>query len=135
MAQNTVEKPQDWMALQGSLAAPSAAKVQSYNRDFLGIVSSTQAEVLRAAQLESGAYVRRVQALVVDVTKNAPAGSGAAMAALNSTISAASTFYQSLGKTGQQAVEVARSNLDVAVAVASKSARRAIEQEQQAARR
>ncbi|KVO55626.1 TIGR01841 family phasin [Burkholderia stagnalis] len=135
VAQNAVEKPQDWLAFQGSIAAPMAEKLQSYTREFLGIVSSSQAEVLKVAQTGGDAYVHRIQAFVEDAARNAPSGPEAAVAAWNSAIVAANTLYQTLGNTGQQAVEVARSNFDVAVAAASKSARRGLEQEQQAAKR
>ncbi|KVC58988.1 phasin family protein [Burkholderia stagnalis] len=133
--QNAIDKPQDWTAVQGSIAAPAAEKLQSYSREFLGIVSSTQAEVLRVAQAGGDAYVQRIQAFVEDATRNASSGPEAAVAAWNSAIVAANTLYQTLGNTGQQAVEVARSNFDVAVAAASKSAKRGLEQEQQAAKR
>ncbi|WP_321873201.1 phasin family protein [Burkholderia ubonensis] len=135
VARSTAEKPQDWIAIQRSIAAPLAEKVQSYSREFFGILSSAQAEVLKAAQAGNASYVRRVQTFVEDATKHAPAGSEAAVAAWNSAIVAANTLYQTLEKTGQQAVEVARSNIDVVAAAASKSAKRAIEQEQQAAKR
>ncbi|MGU7782046.1 phasin family protein [Burkholderia sp. PU8-34] len=135
IGQNTIVKPQDWVAIQGATMAPMAEKVQSYSSEFWGIVSSAQAALLKAAQAGSDTYVRRVQTFVEDATKNAPAGSEAAVAALNSAIDAANMFYQTLGKTGQQAVEVAQSNFDVAAAAVSKSTRRAIEQQQQAAKR
>lgn len=135
VAQNAVEKPQDWTAFQGSIAAPMAEKLQSYTRELLGIVSSSHAEALKVAQAGGDAYVHRIQAFVEDATRNAPSAPEAAVAAWNSAIIAANTLYQTLGNTGQQAVEVARSNFDVAVAAASKSAKRAIEQDQQAAKR
>jgi hypothetical protein len=56
------------------------------------------------------------------------------MAALNSAIAAANTLYETLQGAGQQAVEVTRSNLDIAAA-ASKSARRAIDPVLPAAKR
>ncbi|KIP14385.1 phasin family domain protein [Burkholderia sp. MSHR3999] len=135
VARSTAEKPQDWIAIQRSIAAPLAEKVQSYSREFFGILSSAQAEVLKAAQAGNESCVRRVQTFVEDATKHAPAGSEAAVAAWNSAIVAANTLYQTLEKTGQQAVEVARSNIDVVAAAASKNAKRAIEQERQAAKR
>ncbi|RQR62734.1 phasin family protein [Burkholderia sp. Bp9126] len=134
--QNAIDKPQDWTAFQGSIAAaPAAEKLQAYSRAFLGIVSSTHAEVLKVAQAGGDAYVHRIQAFVEDATRNTASAPEAAVAAWNSAIIAANTLYQTLGNTGQQAVEVARSNFDVAVAAASKSAKRALEQEQQAAKR
>lgn len=134
-AQSTADNPQDWVTLQGALDAPLAERAQSYNREFLGIMSSAQAEVLRAAQVEGQACMQRAQTFFDEATRNAPAGSEAAVAAFNSAMTAANTLYQTLGNTGQQAVEVAQSNFNVVVDGASKNARRALAQEQRAARR
>lgn len=79
--------------------------------------------------------MHRIQAFVDDAAKFAPSGSEATVAAWNSAIVAANTLYQTLGSTGQQAVDVARSNFDVAALAASKQAKRAVDQEQQAAKR
>ncbi|WP_321820203.1 MULTISPECIES: phasin family protein [unclassified Burkholderia] len=133
IGQNAIVNPQDWLAIQSATVAPMAENVQSYSSEFWGIVSSAQTSMLKAAQEGSDTYVRRVQTFVENATKHAPSGSEAAVAALNSAIDAANEFYLTLGKTGQQAVEVAQSTVDVAAAAVSKSARRAIEQEQRAA--
>ena len=91
-------------------------------------------ELLRAGQAQGEAYRRQMQTAVENVTKNAPTGSEAAMAALNSAIAAANTLYETLQGAGQQAVEVTQSNLDMAAA-ASKSAQRAIDPVLPAAKR
>ncbi|MPW22795.1 phasin family protein [Paraburkholderia sp. CNPSo 3157] len=127
----SVKEPHDWLSLQNSFAAPMAEKVQTYSRQAFDIVSATQAEFARIAKSQCEAYGRQVQTVVEDV---APAGSEAAMNALNSAISAANTLFETLQNSGQQAVEVTRSNLDMAAA-ASKSARRAIDPALQAAKR
>lgn len=131
----SVKEPQDWLALQGSLAAPTAEKMQSYNRQLFDIMLSTQTEFAKVAQTQSEAYVRQMQSVMEDVAKNAPAGSEAAVAALDSAIKAAHTLVEAVQRTGQQAVEVARSNLDMAAAAASGDTRRASEPVSQAAKR
>jgi phasin family protein len=131
----SVKEPQDWLALQDSLAAPTAEKMQSYNRQLFDIVLSTQAEFAKVAQTQCEAYVRQMQSVVEDVAKNAPAGSEAAVAALDSAIKAAHTLVETVQKTSQQAVEVARSNLDMAAADASGDTKRGSEPVSQAAKR
>ncbi|MGF6970691.1 phasin family protein [Paraburkholderia sp. WC7.3g] len=131
----SAQGPQDWLTLQTSLAAPLADKAQTYSRQLSGIVSATQAEFAQVAQAQYEAYSQRVQTLVEDVAKSAPAGSEAAVAAWKSAISSTSTLVETLQKTGQQAVQVAESNLATATATASKNARRAIEQASQTAKR
>lgn len=135
MAQDAAEKPGDWVAIQSVGSAPIAEQIQSYSTEFWGIVSSAQAEVLKAAQTESDVYVRRLQTLVEDASKHGPSGSEAAIAAWSSAITATHALYQTLGKTGQQAVEVARSNLDMVVAAASKGAKHTVGQAPQTAKR
>jgi phasin family protein len=131
----SVKEPQDWLALQNSVVAPTAEKVQSYSRQVLDIVSATQAECVRIGQAQGEACGRRMQTGVLDVvTKNAPSGSEAALTALNSAIAAANTLYETLQAAGQQALEVTRSNLEM-TAAASKSARSAIDPASPAAKR
>ncbi|MFM0001580.1 TIGR01841 family phasin [Paraburkholderia dipogonis] len=127
--------PQEWFALQAAIATPMAEKAQSYSSHVLEIVSATQAECLRIAQTSHEAYNGRVQALVEDAARNAPAGSEAAIAAWKSAIATTSTLIETLQKTGQQAVQLAESNFEAATAAASKAARRTIEQASAGAKR
>jgi phasin family protein len=130
----SVKEPQDWLALQNSLAASMADKVQIYSRQAIDIISATQAEFTRIGKAQCEAYGRQMKSVVEDVARNAPAGSEATMTALDSAIAAANTLYETLQSSGQQAVEATRSNLEIAAA-ASKSARRAIDPVSQAAKR
>lgn len=127
--------PQEWFALQAAIAAPMAEKAQSYSSHVLEIVSATQAECLRIAQTSYEAYNGRVQALVEDAARNAPAGSEAAIAAWKSAIATTSTLVETLQKTGQQAVRLAESNFEAATAAASKAARRTTGQASAGAKR
>ncbi|MFM0341955.1 TIGR01841 family phasin [Paraburkholderia fungorum] len=121
----SANEPQEWFALQAAIATPMAEKAQSYSRQVLEIVSATQAECVHTAQTYYEAYSGRLQVLVEDVARNAPAGSEAAIAAWKSAIATTSTLVETLQKTGQQAVQLAESNFEAATAVASKAARRA----------
>jgi phasin family protein len=127
----SVKEPQDWLALQDNLSAPMADKVQAYNRQVFEIVLATQAEFARIGKAQYEACGDQLKSVVKDVAKNAPAGSEAAMTALDSAISAANTLYETLESSGQQAIEVTRSNLDTAAA----ASKRAIEPGLQGAQR
>jgi phasin family protein len=120
--------PQDWIALQASAAAPTAEKMQSYSRQVYDLFAATQAEIARLAETRYEAYNRRLQSLVEDVAKSAPAGSEAAVAAWKSALNATNTLFETLQKTSRQAMQVAESNLEAVTTVASKTARRAAEQ-------
>ena len=115
--------PQQWFALQAGFTGPFAEKSLSYGRQVFDIASTTQAEVTQLAQAHYERYNGRVQALVEDAAKHTPAGSEAAIAAWKSAITATTTLYETLQKTGQQAVQVAGSNFDALTATASKAVR------------
>ena len=121
-------EPRQWFALQAGFTGPFAEKSLSYGRQVFEIASTTQAEVTQLAQAHYERYNGRVQALVEEAAKHAPAGSEAAIAAWNSAIAATTTLCETLQKTGQQAVQIAESNFDVVTATASKAVRSNAEQ-------
>jgi phasin family protein len=124
---------QQWLALQAGLTGPFAEKLVSCGRQLFDIASTTQAEVTQLAQAQCELYNTRVQALVEEAAKSAPAGSEAAIAAWKSAICATTTLCEALQKTGQQAVQVAGCNFDAVTATASKAARSTIERASEAA--
>ncbi|WP_028214849.1 TIGR01841 family phasin [Paraburkholderia mimosarum] len=131
----SVNDPQAWFALQGALVAQSAEKVQLYSRDLFKIVSAAQGEFAQLAQTQYEAYNRRVQTLIDDVARSAPAGSEAAVAGWKSAIGATHTLIETLQRASQQTVQVAESSLDVVATAASKTAQRTAEQTSAALRR
>ncbi|MGF6900196.1 TIGR01841 family phasin [Paraburkholderia sp. GAS348] len=123
----TTEPPQ-WFTLQAGFTGPFAEKSLSYGRQVFDIASTTQAEIAQLAQTQYERYSNRVQALVDEAAKSSPAGSEAAIAAWKSTIAATTTLYETLQKTGQQAVQAVESNFEAVTATASKALRSNAEQ-------
>src|ERR1700687_2195554 len=121
----SVKDAQELLALQASLAQPVAEKALSYGRHLYEIASSTQAEFARVAEAQYEEQNRKVQTLVENVAKNAPAGSGRAVAAQNPAITAANTTYETIHKASKQAVEIAESNFNAAATAATKAATQA----------
>src|SRR5580700_2473933 len=117
--------PQELLALQASLAQPVAEKALSYGRHLYEIASATQAEFARVAESQYEEQNRKVQALVDNVAKNAPAGSETAVAVMKSAITAANTTYETVHKASKQAVEIAESNFNAAATAATKAASQA----------
>lgn len=124
----SAKEPRDWITLQATLTAPMPERIQSYSRQAFDIASAVQAEFARVTQVQCDAYNKRVQTLVDDVAKSAPAGSEAAIAAWKSAISATSTLYETMQKSYQQATQVAESNLAAATTAVSKATRRSADQ-------
>ncbi|UEP20392.1 phasin family protein [Burkholderia ambifaria] len=118
----SVKDAQELIALQASLSQPVAEKVLSYTRHLYEIASSTQAEFAKVAEAQFEEQNQKIQALVDNVAKNAPAGSETAVAALKSALNAANTTYETVQKAAKQAVEIAETNFNAAAAVATKAA-------------
>src|SRR6185437_4638289 len=108
----SVKDAQELLALQASLAQPVAEKALSYGRHVYEILSATQGEFTRVAEAQFEEQNRKVQSLVENVAKNAPAGSETAVAVMKSAITAANTTYETVHKATRQAVEIAESNFN-----------------------
>ena len=122
-----VSDPQQWFTLQAGFTAPFVEKSLSYSRQLFDIALTTQTEVAQLAQAQYERYNARMQVFIEEAAKSAPAGSEAAIAAWKTAISATTTLCESLQKTGQQAVEMAGTNLEAVTASASKAAKRSDE--------
>jgi phasin family protein len=131
----SVKDAQELLSLQASLAQPVAEKVLSYGRHLYEIASATQAEFTRVAESQYEEQNRKVQALIDNVAKNAPAGSETAVAVLKTAITAANTTYETVQKATKQAVEIAESNFNAAATAASKAAQQAAAQASRAAKK
>lgn len=114
--------PNEWCSIQVTFAGPYAEQVQSYGRHLLEIASSAQAEFLQLAQARYEEHNQRVQKLVDEVTKSAPAGSEAMIAAWKSAITSSATLSESLQRTAQQTAEIAESSLKALTDAGSKAA-------------
>ena len=121
----SVKDPQGLLELQASLVQPVAEKALSYGRHLYEIASSTQAEFARVAEAQYEEQNRKVQSLVDNVAKSAPAGSETAVAVMKSAVTAANTTYETVRKATKQAIEIAESNFNAAATAATKAATQA----------
>ncbi|TAM07008.1 MAG: phasin family protein [Paraburkholderia sp.] len=112
--------PSEWITLQDRFVVPAAQQVQDYNRQLLDIAAVAQGTCVRCMQSYLGAFGERTRTLLNDFAKSAPQGSAPIVAALDSVIGAANELYGSLQQTGQQALEAARFNIDMAATAAAK---------------
>lgn len=131
----SVKDAQELLALQASLAQPVAEKALSYGRHLYEIASTTQAEFAKVGESQYEEHNAKLQALVDNVAKNAPAGSETAVAVMKSAITAANTTYETVHKAAKQAVEIAESNFNAATTAASKAAQQAASQASRAAKK
>jgi phasin family protein len=121
----SVKDGQEFLTLQATLSQPIAEKALSYSRHLYEIASSTQGEFAKVAEAQYEQQNLKVQALIDNAAKNAPAGSETAVAMLKSAITAANTTYDTVHKATKQAIEMAESNFNAATSAASKAAQQA----------
>ncbi|WP_454720927.1 MULTISPECIES: TIGR01841 family phasin PhaP1 [Cupriavidus] len=121
----SAKDPQEFLAIQASLVQPVAEKALAYSRHLYEIASETQSEFTKVAESQLAENSKKVQALVENLAKNAPAGSESTVAIVKSAISAANNAYESVQKATKQAVEIAESNFQAAASAATKAAQQA----------
>ncbi|WP_420993812.1 TIGR01841 family phasin PhaP1 [Cupriavidus sp. 30B13] len=121
----SAKDPQEFLAIQASLVQPVAEKTLAYSRHLYEIASETQSEFTKVAEAQLAENSKKVQALVENFAKNAPAGSESTVAIVKSAISAANNAYESVQKATKQAVEIAESNFQAAASAATKAAQQA----------
>ena len=105
------EAPGIAAARRGDLSVIERAAL--YNRQVFDIITGTQAAIVKHATAQYEKQISTVQAEFGDAVQRAPAGAEVAVTAMNSAITAANAFYESVWKTAQQAVQTAESNVDV----------------------
>ena len=102
---------QEFVSLQNSFAQPALEKAIAYSRSVYGIASQANGEIGRLVEQRTGELNRTVTALIDRFAKDAPAGSDVAVAAVKSTLAAASSAYDSFTKATKQATEIVEANL------------------------
>ncbi|CAN7175322.1 phasin family protein [Paraburkholderia hospita] len=128
----STKDPQALFALQTQRAQAAMEEAQSYWRHVWNIVVTTQAELATSAEAQFKTRLRDTQAFVDTVASNAPAGSEAAVSALQSAVTAASeatsATIEASKKAAEQAREIAESSIDAAASASNRATRQAAEQ-------
>lgn len=115
----------DVFAVQGNLAQPAAEQAIAYARNVYEIASNTQAELTKAVEARYEQHSRNMQSFVDTFVKNAPAGSEAITALLQSSVAAASSTYQSIQSAAKQTAEAAGARFVTTAVAASGAAQQA----------
>lgn len=117
-----VKDIQQLLAHQAEAVQPMAEKIMAYSRHLYELAHETQANFTKSAEKEFQAGQKKINALVEDWTKNAPAGSDAAVQAMKQAIASANNVFETSQKAVKHAVEVAQSNLSSATDTVMKAA-------------
>jgi uncharacterized protein YjaG (DUF416 family) len=117
-----VRDAQQLMTMQAGMVQPIAEKIMSYSRHLHNIANETQATLTSVTESQLKKSSGNMNGMVEELSKNAPAGSDAAMHAMKQAIASANTVYESSQKAVKHAVNVAQTNLNTAATTVMKNA-------------
>ncbi|MDP2256031.1 MAG: phasin family protein [Polaromonas sp.] len=113
-----VKDAQELLALQASLVQPLAEKTAAYSRHLYEITSAAGAELGKTFEGQAAETQKKIEGLVDSASKNAPAGSEAAVAVMKSAVAAANNAFESVQKAVKQASDMAETNFNTVSASA-----------------
>jgi len=100
---------QEFAALSATSAQPVIDRAIAYSRGVYDIATQTQSEMSKFAEAQAGEFNKNMVGYLDKVSKNAPAGSDVAIAAVKSALAAANSAYDSISRVAKQASELAES--------------------------
>ncbi|MBA3059525.1 MAG: phasin family protein [Gammaproteobacteria bacterium] len=116
---------QEFMALQTSMLQPLADKTAAYAQHVQAIVTDSSAELSKALEAKSAEAQKAFGGVVENLSKNAPAGTEAAVAAFKNALTAGQSALESAQASAKKSVEVAQSNFSAATKQATDAAKKA----------
>ena len=116
---------QQLIAQQAQMIQPMAERMMSYGRDLYEIAQDSSQAFTKTAEAELAANQKKLQSMVDEWTKNAPAGSDAAVQMMKQAIAAANNSYETSQKAIKHAMEVAQANMQNAADTVTKAATKA----------
>lgn len=104
----------DVMALQSAPWQPALEQITAYNRSLYEILSQSRDEVYKLFESQVVEFQKQVFSALDSASKNAPAGSEVAVAAVKSTFTVANSALDSMNKAIKHANEFAEANIATA---------------------
>jgi len=89
-------------------------KAIAYSKSVYEVATNANAELSKVAERRVAEWNENFVSLLDKVSKNAPAGSDVAVAAVKSMLAAANSAYDNLTKAAKQATEIAEANVSAA---------------------
>ena len=105
---------QEFVTLQNSFAQPAIEKAIAYSKSVYEVATEANSEFTRVAERRVAEWNENFVSLLDKVSKNAPAGSDVAVAAVKSMLAAANSAYDNMNKVARQATEIAEANVAAA---------------------
>ena len=105
---------QELVNLQSTFAQPAIEKAIAYSKSVYEVATETNSELSKVAERRVSEWNEGFVTLLDKVSKNAPAGSDVAVAAIKSMLAAGNSAYDNLTKVAKQATEIAEANVSAA---------------------
>jgi phasin family protein len=105
---------QELVNLQSTFAQPAIEKAIAYSKSVYEIATEANSEFSRVAERRVAEWNENFVSLLDKVSKNAPAGSDVAVAAVKSMLAAANSAYDNINRGAKQATEIAEANVAAA---------------------
>jgi phasin family protein len=105
---------QEFVTLQNAFAQPAIEKAMAYSKSIYEVATEANSELSKVAERRVAEWNENFVSLLDKVSKNAPAGSDVAVAAVKSMLAAANSAYDNMSKVAKQATEIAEANVSAA---------------------
>ena len=105
---------QEFVSLQNTLAQPAIEKAIAYSKSVYEVATESNAELTKVAEKRVSEWNEGFATSLDKLSRNAPAGSDAAVAAVKSMLAAANSAYDNFNKAAKQATEMAEANVAAA---------------------
>ena len=105
---------QEFVTLQNAFAQPAIEKAIAYSKSVYEVATEANSELSKVAERRVSEWNEGFVNLLDKVSKNAPAGSDVAVAAIKSMLAASNSAYDNLTKVARQATEIAEANVSAA---------------------
>jgi len=105
---------QEFTSLQSTLAQPTLEKAIAWSKSVYEVATSANSELSKLAEQRTAEWNENFASMLEKATKNAPAGSDVAVAAMKQMLTAANSAYDNLNKVAKQATEMAEANVTAA---------------------
>jgi phasin family protein len=109
---------QEFVSLQNAFAQPAVEKAIAYSKSLYEVATGANAELTKVAERRVAEWNENFVSLLDKASKNAPAGSDVAVAAVKSMLAAANSAYDNFNKVAKQATEIAEANVNAATETA-----------------
>lgn len=107
----SAKNPEEFFSVIAEQAKPKFDTAIDYSNKVANIASSTQSEFTRAAESQLAQVGRKVNEMVEEIAKKAPAGSENMIAIVKTAMGNVGNAYEQMTRTTKQAVEALEANI------------------------